>query len=110
MPKLPGFCFATAENAIGAVGSIVDGDWMLLLFELFWARIWAADGWWFLLGVELINGLELIEEFCEAATEAADEMLLLMVLELLSSNTVEFNRELLLSIFARTAVGFTTGY
>lgn len=112
LKSLPGFCLATAENAIGAVGSIVDGDWMLLLFELFWARIWAADGWWFLLGVELINGLELIEEFCEAATEAADEMLLLMVFELLSDNTVdvEFRRELLISIFARTAVGFTTGY
>lgn len=34
----PGFCLATAENAIGAVG-IDDGDWMLLLFELFCARI-----------------------------------------------------------------------
>lgn len=84
---------------------------MLLLLELFWARIWAADGWWFLLGVELINGLELIEEFCEAATEAADEILLMMVFELLSDSTVdvEFGRELLISVFARTAVGFTTG-
>lgn len=33
--NLPGFCLATAENAIGAVGSIVDGDWMLLLLVLF---------------------------------------------------------------------------
>lgn len=109
--NLPGFCLATTENAIGAVGSIVDGDWMLLLFELFCARIWAADGWWFLLGVELINGLDIIEEFCEAATEAADEILLLMVFELLSERTVdvEFGRELLISVFARTAVGFTTG-
>lgn len=83
---------------------------MLLLLVLFWARIWAADGW-FLLGVELINGLELIEEFCEAATEAADEMLLFMVFELLSDNTVEveIGRELLISGFARTAVGFKTG-
>lgn len=108
---LPGFCLATAENAIGAVGSIVDGDRMLLLFELFWARIWAADGWWFLLGVELINGLELIEEFCEAATEAADVMLLLKVLELFCISTVDvwFGRELLISVFARKGVGFMTG-
>lgn len=85
---------------------------MLLLFELFCARICAADGWWFLLGVELINGLELIEEFCEAATEAADVMLLLMVFELLSINTVDVEfctRELFISVFARTAIGFTTG-
>ena len=56
-------------------------------------------------------GLGLIGEFCESPTEAADEMLLLMVLELLSDNTVdvEFGRELLFSVFARTAVGFTTG-
>lgn len=90
---------------------------MLLLLELFWARIWAAEGWWwFLLGVELIRlGLELIEElFCEAATEAADEVLLLMLFELLLlsvDSTVEdwFDSELLSSGFARTAVGFTTG-
>lgn len=39
-------------------------------------------------------------------------MLLLMVLELLSDNTVdvEFGREILFSGFALTAVGFTTGY
>lgn len=38
-------------------------------------------------------------------------MLLLMVLELLSANSVDvgFGSELLMSAFARTAVGFTTG-
>lgn len=78
---------------------IVDGDWILLLFVLFWARIWAAEGWWFLFGVELINGLELIEEFCEAATEAIDEILLVLLL------VVDVERIIWLS-FARTAIGF----
>lgn len=101
---LPGFCFATAENAIGAVGRIVDGDWIL-----FWANIWAADGW-FLLGVELINGLEI--EFCEAATEAADVMMLLLLLsdssaDVFNADGVVGGIELLVSILARTAVGFT---
>lgn len=90
---------ATAANAIGAVGRIVDGDWMLLLLVLF-ANIWAADGW-ILLGVELINGL-LAEEICEGA-EAADVLLLLLLL-LLS------DEPLLISTFGRTAVGFITGY
>lgn len=88
---------ATAANAIGAVGKIVDGDWMLLLLVLF-ANIWAADGC-ILLGVELINGL-LAEEICEGA-EAADVLLLLLLL--LS------DEPLLISTFGRTAVGFITG-
>lgn len=88
---------ATTANAIGAVGKIVDGDWMLLLLVLF-ANIWAADGW-ILLGVELINGL-LAEEICEGA-EAADVLLLLLLL--LS------DEPLLISTFGRTAVGFITG-
>lgn len=64
-----------------------------------------------MLGVELINGLALIDEFCEAATEAADVRLLLIAFELLSKSTVDvgFGRELLISVLARTAVGFTTG-
>jgi hypothetical protein len=33
----PSFSLSTVDNATG------DGDWMLLLFELFCARIWAAD-------------------------------------------------------------------
>jgi len=58
-----------------------------------------------LLGVELINGLEL--EFSEeAATEAADVLLLLMLL-LLSDGAVDDCSGLLVSSFARTAVGFT---
>lgn len=97
--NLPGFCLATAANAIGAVGRIVDGDWMLLLLVLF-ANIWAADGW-ILLGVELINGL-LAEEICEGA-EAADVLLLLMLL--LSDEPL-----LIISTFGRTAVGFITGW
>lgn len=91
---------------MGADGIIVDGDWMLLLFVLF-AKIWAADGW-FLLGVELINGLVLFdEEFCEAAAEAADVLLLLLLL--LLSGVDDESDEPMLSTFARTAVGFT-GY
>jgi hypothetical protein len=59
-----------------------------------------------LLGVELINGLELfVEEFSEAAAEAADVLLLLLLL----SGVDDESDELLLSTFARTAVGFT-GY
>jgi hypothetical protein len=89
----PGFCLATAANAIGGVGRIVDGDCMLLLLVLF-AKIWAADGW-ILLGV--INGLVL----CEAAAEAVDVLMLL----LLSEDAVAGNEEMLFSIFALTAVG-----
>lgn len=68
---------------------------MLLLFVLF-AKIWAADGW-FLLGVELING------FCEAAEEAVDVLLLLILSDAVVGSDV------FISVFALTAVGFT-GY
>lgn len=71
---------------------------MLLLFVLF-AKIWAADGR-ILLGVELINGLVLEIEFCEAAAEAVDVLLLL-------SDTDVGRVVLLFSSFALTAVGLT---
>lgn len=57
--------------------------------------------------MELINGLVLfVEEFCEAAAEAADVLIMLL---LLLSGVDDESNELLLSTFARTAVGFT-GY
>jgi len=64
----------------------------MLLFVLFRARIWAADGW-FLFGVELINGLELVVEFCEAAMEAADKIFELLMLLLIVVD-VEIGREI----------------